>query len=87
MNSKDSTSCDEIPLFETNIHKDRTTKYFLISTFFIRGDIMEVRDKAINVTYLWGALVGNEVTDDYNAGFCGDLAGLYHFYGAEGKGA
>ena len=27
----------------------------------------------------------NEVTDDYNAGFCGDLAGLYHFYGAEGK--
>lgn len=27
----------------------------------------------------------NEVTDDYNAGFCGDLAGLYHFYGAKGK--
>lgn len=27
----------------------------------------------------------NEVTDDYNAGFCGDLAGLYHFYGTEGK--
>ncbi|MGN1085500.1 MAG: glycoside hydrolase family 9 protein [Porcipelethomonas sp.] len=27
----------------------------------------------------------NEVTDDYNAGFLGDLAGLYHFYGAEGK--
>ncbi|MBQ9898994.1 MAG: glycoside hydrolase family 9 protein, partial [Ruminococcus sp.] len=27
----------------------------------------------------------NEVTDDYNAGFCGDLAGLYYFYGAEGK--
>ena len=27
----------------------------------------------------------NEVTDDYNAGFCGDLAGLYQFYGAEGK--
>ncbi len=27
----------------------------------------------------------NEVTDDYNAAFCGDLAGLYHFYGAEGK--
>ncbi len=27
----------------------------------------------------------NEVTDDYNAGLCGDLAGLYHFYGAEGK--
>ena len=27
----------------------------------------------------------NEVTDDYNAAFCGDLAGLYHYYGAEGK--
>jgi hypothetical protein len=27
----------------------------------------------------------NEVTDDYNAGFCGDLAGLYHYYGAKGK--
>ena len=27
----------------------------------------------------------NEVTDDYNAAFCGDLAGLYHFFGAEGK--
>lgn len=27
----------------------------------------------------------NEVTDDYNAAFCGDLAGLYHFYGAAGK--
>jgi hypothetical protein len=27
----------------------------------------------------------NEVTDDYNAGICGDLAGLYHFYGAKGK--
>lgn len=27
----------------------------------------------------------NEVTDDYNAGLCGDLAGLYHFYGSEGK--
>jgi len=27
----------------------------------------------------------NEVTDDYNAAFCGDLAGLYHFYGAKGK--
>ncbi|WP_028520496.1 glycoside hydrolase family 9 protein [Ruminococcus flavefaciens] len=27
----------------------------------------------------------NEVTDDYNAGFCGDLAGLYHFYGSKGK--
>ncbi|MDE5570193.1 MAG: glycoside hydrolase family 9 protein, partial [Ruminococcus sp.] len=27
----------------------------------------------------------NEVTDDYNAALCGDLAGLYHFYGAEGK--
>lgn len=27
----------------------------------------------------------NEVTDDYNAGICGDLAGLYYFYGAEGK--
>ena len=27
----------------------------------------------------------NEVTDDYNAGCCGDLAGLYHFYGTEGK--
>ena len=26
----------------------------------------------------------NEVTDDYNAGFCGDLAGLYHFYGKKG---
>ena len=26
----------------------------------------------------------NEVTDDYNAGFCGDLAGLYHFYGTKG---
>jgi hypothetical protein len=26
----------------------------------------------------------NEVTDDYNAGFCGDLAGLYHFYGRKG---
>ena len=27
----------------------------------------------------------NEVTDDYNAGFCGDLAGLYHYYGTKGK--
>ena len=27
----------------------------------------------------------NEVTDDYNAAFCGDLAGLYHYFGAEGK--
>ena len=27
----------------------------------------------------------NEVTDDYNAALCGDLAGLYHFYGAKGK--
>ena len=27
----------------------------------------------------------NEVSDDYNAGFCGDLAGLYHYYGAKGK--
>ena len=27
----------------------------------------------------------NEVTDDYNAGICGDLAGLYHYYGAKGK--
>ena len=27
----------------------------------------------------------NEVTDDYNAAFCGDLAGLYHFFGAKGK--
>lgn len=27
----------------------------------------------------------NEVTDDYNAGLTGDLAGLYCFYGAEGK--
>ena len=27
----------------------------------------------------------NEVTDDYNAGFCGDLAGLYYYYGAKGK--
>ena len=27
----------------------------------------------------------NEVTDDYNAAFCGDLAGLYYFYGAKGK--
>ena len=27
----------------------------------------------------------NEVTDDYNAGFCGDLAGLYHYYGSKGK--
>jgi hypothetical protein len=26
----------------------------------------------------------NEVTDDYNAGFCGDLAGLYHYYGRKG---
>ena len=26
----------------------------------------------------------NEVTDDYNAGFCGDLAGLYHYYGRTG---
>ena len=26
----------------------------------------------------------NEVTDDYNAGFCGDLAGLYHYYGTKG---
>ena len=30
-------------------------------------------------------IIYNEVTDDYNAGFCGDLAGLYHFYGTEGK--
>lgn len=27
----------------------------------------------------------NEVTDDYNAAFTGALAGLYHYYGAEGK--
>lgn len=27
----------------------------------------------------------NEVTDDYNAGFTGTLAGLYAYYGAEGK--
>ena len=27
----------------------------------------------------------NEVTDDYNAAFCGDLAGLYYYYGAKGK--
>ena len=27
----------------------------------------------------------NEVTDDYNAAFCGDLAGLYHYYGSQGK--
>lgn len=27
----------------------------------------------------------NEVTDDYNAGFTGALAGLYSFYGAKGK--
>ncbi len=27
----------------------------------------------------------NEVTDDYNAGFTGALAGLYAFYGADGK--
>ncbi len=27
----------------------------------------------------------NEVTDDYNAGFTGALAGLYSFYGAAGK--
>lgn len=27
----------------------------------------------------------NEVTDDYNAALCGDLAGLYHFYGTKGK--
>ncbi len=27
----------------------------------------------------------NEVTDDYNAGFTGALAGLYAYYGAEGK--
>ena len=27
----------------------------------------------------------NEVTDDYNAAFCGDLAGLYQYFGAEGK--
>lgn len=27
----------------------------------------------------------NEVTDDYNAALCGDLAGLYHFFGAKGK--
>lgn len=26
----------------------------------------------------------NEVTDDYNAGFCGDLAGLYHYFGTKG---
>ena len=26
----------------------------------------------------------NEVTDDYNAGFCGDLAGLYTYYGRKG---
>lgn len=32
-----------------------------------------------------GDYIYNEVTDDYNAGFCGDLAGLYHFYGAKGK--
>ncbi len=27
----------------------------------------------------------NEVTDDYNAAFCGDLAGLYYYFGAKGK--
>ena len=32
-----------------------------------------------------GDFIYNEVTDDYNAAFCGDLAGLYHFYGSKGK--
>lgn len=27
----------------------------------------------------------NEVTDDYNAAFCGDLAGLYTYFGSKGK--
>ncbi|WP_295155165.1 glycoside hydrolase family 9 protein, partial [uncultured Ruminococcus sp.] len=41
----------------------------------------DLKDNHVDITkdYIY-----NEVTDDYNAGFCGDLAGLYHYYGRKG---
>lgn len=59
---------------------DPTTQVHTLWGALVGGPDLKDFHSDITKDYIY-----NEVTDDYNAGICGDLAGLYHFYGAKGK--
>lgn len=59
---------------------DPTTQVHTLWGALVGGPDLDDFHSDITKDYIY-----NEVTDDYNAGICGDLAGLYHFYGAKGK--